>query len=66
VASNDTPEGRARNRRVVLVIMSGADARVSERLNHLQTTREGELLRPQSVQGALRDESTAGRTGATL
>jgi chemotaxis protein MotB len=41
VDSNDTPEGRARNRRVVLVIMSGADARVSERLNHLQTTREG-------------------------
>lgn len=41
VDSNDTPEGRARNRRVVLVIMSGADARISERLNHLQTTREG-------------------------
>lgn len=40
VDSNDTPEGRARNRRVVLVIMSGADARISERLNHLQTTRE--------------------------
>lgn len=46
VASNDTAEGRARNRRVVLVIMSGADARISERLNHLQTTREGELLSP--------------------
>jgi len=41
IASNATPEGRARNRRVVLVIMSGTDARVSERLNHLQTTREG-------------------------
>jgi chemotaxis protein MotB len=41
VDSNDTPAGRARNRRVVLVIMSGADARISERLNHLQTTREG-------------------------
>jgi chemotaxis protein MotB len=45
VDSNATPEGRARNRRVVLVIMSGADARISERLNHLQTTREG-TLRP--------------------
>lgn len=66
VASNDTPEGRARNRRVVLVIMSGADARVSERLNHLQTTREGELLPPQSAQGALRDGSAAGLAGATL
>ena len=66
VASNDTPEGRARNRRVVLVIMSGADARVSERLNHLQTTREGELLPPQSVQGAQRDGSAAGLAGATL
>ncbi len=42
VDDNDTPEGRAKNRRVVLVIMSGADARISERLNHLQTTREGE------------------------
>jgi chemotaxis protein MotB len=46
VDSNDTPEGRARNRRVVLVIMSGADARTSERLNHLQTTREGTLKPP--------------------
>ncbi len=41
IATNATPEGRARNRRVVLVIMSGTDARVSERLNHLQTLREG-------------------------
>jgi chemotaxis protein MotB len=40
LGSNDTVDGRARNRRVVLVIMSGADARVSERLDHLQTTRE--------------------------
>lgn len=46
VDSNDTPEGRARNRRVVLVIMSGADARTSERLNHLQTTREGTFKPP--------------------
>jgi chemotaxis protein MotB len=46
VASNDSVEGRAKNRRVVLVIMSGADARVSERLNHLQSTREGELIAP--------------------
>jgi len=43
VDSNDTPAGRARNRRVVLVIMSGTDARISERLNHLQTTREGDF-----------------------
>ena len=42
VASNETLEGRARNRRVVLVIMSGKDARVTQRLNHLQTHREGQ------------------------
>lgn len=48
VASNATTEGRAKNRRVVLVIMSGADARVSERLNHLQTTREG-LVQPDTA-----------------
>jgi len=30
IASNDTPGGRARNRRVVLVIMSGADKRVRQ------------------------------------
>ncbi len=41
VASNETAEGRAKNRRVVLVIMSGSDARVSQRLDHLQTWREG-------------------------
>lgn len=41
VAGNETPEGRAKNRRVVLVIMSGADARISQRQDHLQTTREG-------------------------
>jgi chemotaxis protein MotB len=41
VASNDTADGRARNRRVVLVIMSGSDARISQRLDHLQTLREG-------------------------
>ena len=48
LASNDTADGRARNRRVVLVIMSGTDARVSQRLDHLQTTREGrpELINP--------------------
>lgn len=40
IASNDTAEGRARNRRVVLVIMSGTDLRVNERDLHLQTTRE--------------------------
>jgi len=42
VASNTTAAGRATNRRVVLVIMSGSDARVSQRLDHLQTTREGQ------------------------
>jgi len=41
VASNDTADGRAKNRRVVLVIMSGSDARISQRLDHLQTLREG-------------------------
>jgi chemotaxis protein MotB len=66
VASNDTPEGRARNRRVVLVIMSGADARVSERLNHLQTTREGELLPPQPAQNDRREAATTGLAGAPL
>ena len=65
-ASNDTPEGRAKNRRVVLVIMSGADARVSQRLNHLQTTREGELLPPQPAQDERRDAAATGLTGATL
>lgn len=42
LASNVTPTGRAKNRRVVLVIMSGSDARISQRLDHLQTTREGQ------------------------
>ncbi len=46
VATNDTAEGRASNRRVVLVIMSGADARINERDMHLQTTREDD---PQPV-----------------
>ena len=41
IAGNDTATGRAKNRRVVLVIMSGSDARISQRLDHLQTTREG-------------------------
>jgi chemotaxis protein MotB len=41
IAGNDTAAGRAKNRRVVLVIMSGSDARTSQRLDHLQTTREG-------------------------
>ena len=34
-------EVRADSGRVVLVIMSGSDARVSQRLDHLQTLREG-------------------------
>ena len=41
VATNATAVGRAKNRRVVLVIMSGSDARISQRLDHLQTWREG-------------------------
>ena len=41
LATNATAEGRAKNRRVVLVIMSGSDARVSQRLDHLQSLREG-------------------------
>ncbi|VAW75277.1 Flagellar motor rotation protein MotB [hydrothermal vent metagenome] len=43
VDENDTSEGRAKNRRVVLVIMSGTDARISQRADHLQTTREGNV-----------------------
>ncbi len=50
VATNDTAEGRAGNRRVVLVIMSGADARINERDMHLQTTREDD---PQPVLNAV-------------
>jgi chemotaxis protein MotB len=42
VASNATPAGRATNRRVVLVIMSGSDARISQRMDYLKTTREGQ------------------------
>jgi chemotaxis protein MotB len=63
VASNDTEDGRARNRRVVLVIMSGSDARISQRLDHLQTLREG---RPQPVKPAPDDRpATAGAAGST-
>jgi len=40
ITGNDTPEGRARNRRVVLVIMSGADPRISQDMEHLQTERD--------------------------
>ena len=40
IVSNDTPEGRARNRRVVLVIMSGADPRTSQTMEHLQAERD--------------------------
>ncbi len=67
-ASNDTAEGRARNRRVVLVIMSGADARVSERLNHLQTRREGKPepseAGPQPAEAAPAASPRRGATGA--
>ncbi len=49
IASNDTPEGRARNRRVVLVIMSGADPRVSQGMDHPQTERDAG--RPPSTTG---------------
>ena len=62
VASNDTVDGRAKNRRVVLVIMSGSDARVSQRLDHLQTLREG---RPEPVKPAPDNRpATAGAAGS--
>jgi chemotaxis protein MotB len=62
VASNDTVDGRAKNRRVVLVIMSGSDARISQRLDHLQTLREG---RPEPVKPAPDDRpATAGAAGS--
>ena len=62
VASNDTVGGRAKNRRVVLVIMSGSDARVSQRLDHLQTLREG---RPEPVKPAPDNRpATAGAAGS--
>lgn len=46
IAGNDTAEDRSRNRRVVLVIMSGADPRISQDVEHLQVEREvtGPLL----------------------
>ncbi len=40
IASNDTPEGRARNRRVVLVILSGADKRVRQAPGQLPAERD--------------------------
>jgi chemotaxis protein MotB len=40
VASNATTEGRAKNRRVVLVIMSGSYPRAPAQADHLQTLRE--------------------------
>ncbi len=36
IASNDTPQGRSKNRRVVLVILSGVDPRISQDVEHLQ------------------------------
>ena len=64
VASNETAAGRARNRRVVLVIMSGSDARISQRLDHLQTWREG---RPEPVEPAPDDRPvTADAAGSAF
>ncbi len=40
IADNDSAEGRSRNRRVVLVIMNGADPRVSQGAEHLQAERD--------------------------
>ncbi|VAW77031.1 Flagellar motor rotation protein MotB [hydrothermal vent metagenome] len=40
ITGNDTAQGRSRNRRVVLVIMNGADPRVSEGAEHLQAERD--------------------------
>ena len=63
VASNATADGRAKNRRVVLVIMSGSDARISQRLDHLQTWREG---RPQPLSPVTEQSPvTVGAAGPT-
>jgi len=43
IVSNDSAEGRARNRRVVLVIMSGADPRISKRMEQLQVDNDTTL-----------------------
>ncbi|MFQ5643418.1 MAG: flagellar motor protein MotD [Thiogranum sp.] len=59
IASNATAQGRAKNRRVVLVIMSGSDARVTQPLDHLQTTREG-LVEPVSGPQDLVQQPAAG------
>lgn len=62
VASNETADGRARNRRVVLVIISGSDARISQRLDHLQTWREG---RPEPVEHAPDDRPVSADTAGS-
>ena len=40
IVSNDSAENRSRNRRVVLVIMSGADPRISQDAEHLHVERD--------------------------
>lgn len=50
IADNNSARGRADNRRVVLVIMSGSDARVQDRADHLQSFREGTRDRAQNTQ----------------
>jgi len=49
IVDNDTVENRSRNRRVVLVIMSGADPRISQDADHLQAERDAP--RPLIAQG---------------
>jgi len=44
IADNGSAQGRSRNRRVVLVIMNGADPRVSRGAEHLQAERDAARL----------------------
>jgi hypothetical protein len=45
--------------------MSGADARVSERLNHLQTTREGDFKPLDAAQPPVRDTPASAAAPST-
>ncbi len=49
IASNDTPQGRSKNRRVVLVILSGADPRISQGVEQLQG--DGDVAPPGDTGG---------------
>jgi chemotaxis protein MotB len=65
IASNDTPAGRAKNRRVVLVIISGADARVTERLSNYRES-VSETLPPPAPAASSGDGSAAGVQSAAV